>query len=226
MARILIILTSHDQFGDTGNKTGFWFEELAASYYTFLDAGAEVTLASPKGGQAPLDPASNQPDYQTDATRRFEKDETALKAVAGTLRLSEVDIADYDALFYPGGYGPLWDLTDNPASIALIRAAIEAGKPVGAVCHASAVFAHVDGSDGQPLVKGRKVTGFSNSEEEALGLTDAVPFSVEDLLSAKGGHYTSADKWQSHVEIDGRLISGQNPASTAATAKALLAALA
>jgi len=220
--KILIVLTSHDQLGDSGEKTGFWLEELASPYYAFIDAGAELTLASPKGGQPPLDPKSNVPDFQTEDTRRFETDSVATQALANTLKLRDISIAEYDAVFYPGGHGPLWDLAEDPISIALIEGAILAGKPVGAVCHAPAVLRHPKGSDGKPLVAGRAVTGFSNSEEDAVGLTQVVPFLVENMLKENGGRYTKAADWQSHVEVDGLLVTGQNPASSEETARALL----
>ncbi|GLE71588.1 type 1 glutamine amidotransferase domain-containing protein [Pseudomonas aeruginosa] len=220
--KILLVLTSHEQLGNTGEKTGFWLEELAAPYYAFIDAGAQLTLASPNGGQPPLDPKSNEPDFQTDATRRFEIDSVATHALANTLKLSDLNGAEFDAVFYPGGHGPLWDLAEDAASIALIERAIAAGKPVAAVCHAPAVLRHVKGSDGQPLVAGKAVTGFSNSEEEAVGLTQVVPFLVEDMLKAQGGHYSKTADWQVHVTTDGLLITGQNPASSEATAHALL----
>jgi putative intracellular protease/amidase len=220
--KILVVLTSHDTLGDSGEKTGFWLEELAAPYYAFVDAGADLTLASPKGGQPPLDPKSNEPAFQTEATRRFEADATATAALAATRKLAEVSIADYDAVFYPGGHGPLWDLAEDAASIALIEGAVRAGKPVAAVCHAPAALRHVKDADGKPLVSGRTVTGFSNSEEEAVGLTRVVPFLVEDMLESNGGHYSKAADWQSHVVRDGLLITGQNPASSEATARALL----
>ncbi|MGE6793446.1 type 1 glutamine amidotransferase domain-containing protein [Pseudomonas guineae] len=224
--KILLVLTSHEQLGDTGEKTGFWLEELAAPYYAFIDAGAQLTLASPKGGQPPLDPKSNEPDFLTDATRRFETDSVAMHVLANTLTLSDVSSAEFDAVFYPGGHGPLWDLAEDAASIALIERAIAAGKPVAAVCHAPAVLRHVKGSDGQPWVAGKAVTGFSNSEEEAVGLTQVVPFLVEDMLKAQGGHYSKTADWQVHVVTDGLLITGQNPASSEATAHALLKLLA
>ncbi|WP_010487169.1 type 1 glutamine amidotransferase domain-containing protein [Pseudomonas sp. S9] len=220
--KILLVLTSHEQLGNTGEKTGFWLEELAAPYYAFIDAGATLTLASPNGGQPPLHPKSNEPDFQTDATRRFEIDSVATHALANTLKLSDLNGAEFDAVFYPGGHGPLWDLAEDAASIALIERAIAAGKPVAAVCHAPAVLRHVKGSDGQPLVAGKAVTGFSNSEEEAVGLTQVVPFLVEDMLKAQGGHYSKTADWQGHVITDGLLITGQNPASSEATAHALL----
>ena len=220
--KILIVLTSHDQLGDTGRKTGFWLEELAAPYYVFKDAGAEITLASPKGGQPPLDPKSSDPAFQTDATRRFEKDPEAKAALANTRRLSEVSPKDFDAVFYPGGHGPLWDLAEDPTSIKLIEGTLAAGKPVAAVCHAPAVLRHVKSSDGKPLVQGKSVTGFANSEEDAVGLTNVVPFLVEDMLKKNGGTYSKGADWNSHVVTDGLLITGQNPASSTEAARALL----
>jgi len=222
MKKILVVLTSHDQLGNTGEKTGFWLEELAAPYYAFLDAGAELTLASPKGGQPPLDPKSNEVGFRTEATLRFEADAAATRALATTKKLADVSVADFDAVFYPGGHGPLWDLAEDPLSIALIEQAIQAGKPVGAVCHAPAVLRHTKGADGKPLVSGKAVTGFSNTEEEAVGLTKVVPFLVEDMLKANGGRYAKAADWQSHVEVDGLLVTGQNPGSSEASAHALL----
>ena len=219
---VLIVLTSHDQLGDTGKKTGFWLEELAAPYYAFIDAGASLTLASPKGGQPPLDPKSNEPDAQTDATRRFEADTKAMQALASTHKLADVSIVDFDAVFYPGGHGPLWDLAEDHDSIMLLESADRAGKPIGAVCHAPGVLRHVKTSDGEPLVRGRTVTGFANSEEDAVGLTQVVPFLVEDMLKDNGGRYTKGDDWQPHVEVDGLLVTGQNPASSEASALALL----
>ena len=222
--QILVILTSHADLGDTGKKTGFWLEELAAPYYVFKDAGAAMTLASPKGGQPPLDPTSAAPDAQTDSTRRFDADAEAMAALADTRRLDTIDIADFDAVFYPGGHGPLWDLANDDASIALIEAAIATGKPVAAVCHAPGVLRDVRGVDGAPLVKGKRVTGFTNTEEAAVGLT-AVPFLVEDMLKAKGGDYSSTSDWGVHVVEDGLLITGQNPASSQKAAEVLLARL-
>ncbi|MFL1516354.1 type 1 glutamine amidotransferase domain-containing protein [Pseudomonas prosekii] len=224
--KILMVLTSHDQLGNTGKKTGFWLEEFAAPYYTFKDAGAQLTLASPKGGQPPLDPKSDEPDAQTAATERFRKDSAAQSALASTVVLSSVKAEDFDAVFYPGGHGPLWDLAEDQHSIALIEALYQAGKPVATVCHAPGVLRHVKDADGQPLVKGKRVTGFSNSEEEAVQLTDIVPFLVEDELKAKGGIYSKGEDWASYVTTDGLLLSGQNPASSQATAEALLAKLA
>lgn len=223
--KILMVLTSHDQLGDTGSRTGFWLEEFAAPYYLLKDAGAHITLASPKGGQPPIDPKSEAPDAQTPATERFKADIEAREALANTLVLSQLDARDFDALFYPGGHGPLWDLAEDPVSIALIGAFLQAGKPVAAVCHAPAVLRHVKRPDGKPLVCDRRVTGFSNSEEAAVQLTEVVPFRVEDMLKENGGHYTRAPDWQAHVAIDGLLITGQNPASSEATAEALLKAV-
>jgi putative intracellular protease/amidase len=224
--KILVVLTSHDTLGNTGENTGFWLDELAAPYYAFVDAGADLTLASPKGGQPPLDPKSSDPASQTDATRRFEADPTAVKALANTRKLADVSMQDFDAVFYPGGHGPLWDLAVDPVSIALLENAIKAGKPIAAVCHAPGVLRDVKGTDGKPLVEGKAVTGFSNAEEDAVGLTKVVPFLVEDMLKAKGGKYTKAADWQSHVEADGLLVTGQNPASSEAAARALLKLLA
>ena len=223
--KILMVLTSHDQLGDTGKKTGFWLEEFAAPYFAFKDAGAQLTLASPKGGQPPLDPKSDEPDAQTEATDRFNKDPAAKSALASTALLNSVRVEDYDAVFYPGGHGPLWDLAEDTYSIALIEAFIKAGKPVAAVCHAPGVLRHVKGADGQPLVKGKRVTGFTNSEEEAVQLTNVVPFLVEDMLKEKGGNYSKGDDWASYVLTDGLLITGQNPASSEAAAEALLSKL-
>lgn len=223
--KILLVLTSHDRLGDTGKPTGFWLEEFAAPYYRFLEAGAEVTLASPRGGQPPLDPKSDAEDAQTDATRRFRHDEVARQALASTKPLSSLHAANYDALFYPGGHGPLWDLAEDRTSVALIESFIAAGKPVGLVCHAPGVLRHVRAADGRPLVAGKRVTGFSNSEEAAVQLTDVVPFLVEDMLKQCGADYHKAADWQPHVETDGLLITGQNPASSEPVADALLARL-
>ncbi|MES1988158.1 MAG: type 1 glutamine amidotransferase domain-containing protein [Pseudomonadota bacterium] len=223
--KILTVLTSHDQLGQTGRKTGFWLEELAAPYYVFKDAGAEVVLASPKGGQPPLDPKSNEPDFQTEATHRFEADAEANASLASTIRLDSVNLQDYDAVFYPGGHGPLWDLAEDKNSINLISSALEAGKPIALVCHAPGVLRHVKNADGTPLVQGKKVTGFTNSEEAAVGLTEVVPFLVEDELTNRGGIYSKIGDWQSYVVQDGLLITGQNPASSSEAAKALLQAL-
>ncbi|MEM7667213.1 MAG: type 1 glutamine amidotransferase domain-containing protein [Pseudomonadota bacterium] len=223
--KILMVLTSHDQLGDTGEKTGFWLEEFAAPYYVFKDAGAEITLASPLGGQPPLDPKSNQPDFQTDATHRFEADEEAKAHLAKTHRLSEVNAADFDAVFYPGGHGPLWDLFENKESIALLEAFWAQEKPVSAVCHASIAFANVRDGDGEFIVKNRDVTGFTNSEEDAVQLTDVVPVLVEDTLIARGGKYAKAGDFEPFILKDGNLITGQNPASSEPAAEALLDAI-
>ncbi|MDA2918395.1 type 1 glutamine amidotransferase domain-containing protein [Desulfobacterota bacterium AH_259_B03_O07] len=220
--KILMVLTSHDQLGDTGEKTGFWLEEFAAPYFVFKDAGAEITLASPKGGQPPLDPKSDEPDFQTEATDRFKEDKEAQTALANTLRLSSVSAEDYDAVFYPGGHGPLWDLSQDQDSIALIEAMYASGKPVSAVCHAPGVFRHTKAQDGSPLVQGKTVTGFANTEEAAVQLTDVVPFLVEDELKRNGGNYSKIVDWQPYAVTDGNLITGQNPASSEAVAKAVL----
>ena len=222
---VLMVLTSHDQLGDTGHKTGFWLEEFAAPYYVLKDAGAHLTLASPKGGQPPLDPKSDAPESQTAATARFKADPAAQAALAATVPLSGVKAADYDAVFYPGGHGPLWDLAEDKHSIALIEALHAAGKPVAAVCHAPGVLRHVKGSDGQALVKGKQVTGFTNTEEEAVGLTKVVPFLVEDMLKDNGGIYSKGADWAPYVVSAGNLITGQNPASSEKAAEELLAML-
>ena len=223
--KVLIVLTSHDTLGDTGRKTGFWLEELAAPYYVFKDAGYEITLASPKGGEPPLDPKSNEPDFQTDATRRFEADATAKAELANTAKLADVVEGDFDTVFYPGGHGPLWDLAESKDSSTLIENFIAADKPVALVCHAPGVLRHVKTAQDRPLVEGRKVTGFTNGEEAAVGLTDVVPFLVEEELKAKGGIYSKAPDWESYVVQDGLLITGQNPASSAEAAERLIAAL-
>ena len=222
---ILMVLTSHDQLGDTGKKTGFWLEEFAAPYYVFKDAGAKLTLASPKGGQPPLDPKSDEPDAQTEATRRYQGDPAAQQALANTVKLSSVDAQAFDAVFYPGGHGPLWDLAQDADSIRLIETMIAGGKPVAAVCHAPGVLGQVKGPDGAPLVKGKRVTGFTNTEEAAVGLLDVVPFLVEDMLVKNGGQYSKAGDWAPYVVTDGLLVTGQNPASSEPGAQALLALL-
>jgi putative intracellular protease/amidase len=224
--KVLIVLTSHDTLGNTGRKTGFWLEELAAPYYAFKDAGAEIVLASPKGGQPPLDPKSNEPSFQTDLTRRFEADKEANAQLATTVRLDSVSQADFDTVFYPGGHGPMWDLAEDRNSISLIEAFLAADKPVALVCHAPGVLRHVKRPDGKPLVEGKKVTGFTNSEEEGVGLTKVVPFLVEDELKAKGGIYSKGSDWAPYVLTDGLLITGQNPASSGPAAKVLLDLLA
>ena len=223
--KILMVLTSHDQLGDTGKKTGFWLEEFAAPYYVLKDAGHEITLVSPKGGQPPLDPKSDEPDAQTDATRRFKADAKAQAALATTGRLDAIDGASFDAVFYPGGHGPLWDLAEDPASKALIEQTLAAGKPVALVCHAPAVLKNVSAPDGKPLVAGRRVTGFTNAEEEAVGLTKIVPFLLEDELKQQGAQFSEGGTFKSHVVVDGLLITGQNPPSSEAAAEALLKAL-
>jgi putative intracellular protease/amidase len=223
--KILMVLTSHDKLGNTGRKTGFWLEEFAAPYYVFRDAGADVTVASPQGGLPPLDPKSDTPEGQTDATRRFKADKAAQELLANTVKLGTTKARDYDAIFYPGGHGPLWDLAENVDSIALIETFYSQGKPVAAVCHGPAVLRHAR-SRGVPLVKGKRVTGFANSEEEAVQLTKVVPFLVEDELKRLGGQYEKAADWQSFVVTDGHLVTGQNPASSEAAAKALTKLLA
>jgi putative intracellular protease/amidase len=220
--KVLMVLTSHGTLGDTGKRTGFWLEEFAAPYYVLKDAGAEITLASPAGGQPPLDPKSDAPDAQTDATRRFKADPEAQAALAHTVKLDTLAAAQFDAVFYPGGHGPLWDLAEDARSIALIEAMLAADKPVALVCHAPGALRHVKRADGAPLVQGKSVTGFTNSEEAAAGLTDVVPFLVQDMLVEEGGRYTKAGDWQPHVVRDGLLITGQNPASSEPAARELL----
>ena len=223
--KVLMVLTSHDQLGDTGLKTGFWLEEFAAPYYVFKDAGAEVVLASPAGGQPPLDPKSELPDFQTDMTHRFNADPEAQRALASTVKLDSVSSKDFDAVFYPGGHGPLWDLAESRTSIELIQSFERSGKPVSFVCHAPGVLRHVKAADGAPLIKGRRVTGFTNSEEAAVELTDVVPFLIEDEFKRLGGFYEKGPDWAPFVIEDGKLITGQNPASSEAVAKALVAQL-
>lgn len=220
--KILMVLTSHDQLGNTGKKTGFWLEEFAAPYYIFRDAGANVVLASPAGGQPPLDPKSDEPDAQSSDTERFRKDIAAQQALANTQQLSTIDSSKFDAVFYPGGHGPLWDLAENQQSIELIESFYANGKPVGAVCHAPGVLKRAKKPDGSALVAGKRVTGFSNSEENAVGLTDVVPFLVEDALKLLGGDYEKTKDWGSYAVVDGHLVTGQNPASSVATAEELL----
>jgi putative intracellular protease/amidase len=222
---ILMVLTSHDRLGDTGRKTGFWLEEFAAPYYVFKDAGADVTLASPKGGQPPLDPKSDDPSAQTEATGRFKADPEAQRALANTVRLDQVSPETFDAVFYPGGHGPLWDLAEDRSSIGLIEKMYAAGRPVSAVCHAPGVLRHAKAPDGTPLVKDKTVAGFTNSEEDAVGLTGVVPFLVEDELKQNGGRFSRGADWLPHVVSDGNLITGQNPASSAAAAQAVVDAL-
>ncbi len=220
--KILMVLTSHSELGNTGKKTGFWIEEFAAPYYIFADAGATITIASPKGGQPPIDPSSDTPDNQTPATIRFKADKDLQQILSKTVLLSTLAADDFDAIFYPGGHGPLWDLTSDTDSIKLIENFWNSNKPVAAVCHAPAVLLSVKDKAGEALVKGKKVTGFTNSEEDVVQLTDVVPFLLEDELKNKGGIYSKKDNWASHVEVDGMLITGQNPASSEAAAKELL----
>jgi putative intracellular protease/amidase len=222
MKKVLMVLTSHSELGNTGKKTGFWLEELAAPYYLFKDAGVEVVLASPQGGQPPLDPKSNEPSSQTEFTRRFEADAAATAQLATTLRLDTVRESDFDTVFYPGGHGPLWDLAEDKHSAALIESFLAANKPVALVCHAPGVLRDVKAASGRPLVEGKKVTGFTNTEEAAVGLTEVVPFLVEDMLKAEGGLYSKGEDWAPYVVSDGLLITGQNPASSAPAAAALL----
>ena len=222
MKKILLVLTSHDQLGNTGEKTGFWLEEFAAPYYFFKDQGAAITLASPKGGIPPVDPKSELPDFQTDSTRRFKEDQETQEVLSKTVKLESIDHSDYDAVFYSGGYGPLWDLADNQTSIALIEGFYNNNKPVGSVCHGPAIFKNTKNSDGQPLVSGKKVTAYSNSEEEAVQFTDIVPFSVEDMLKENGGVYSKGPDWNPFALEDGLLVTGQNPASSELVATLLL----
>jgi putative intracellular protease/amidase len=219
--KLLMVLTSHDQLGNTGRKTGFWLEEFAAPYFVFRDAGVQSTLASPKGGQPPVDPKSDLPENQTPAMARFKQDQAAQKALSQTIKLADAKAADYDTVFYVGGHGPMWDLVDNPDSIALIESFYNSGKPVAAVCHSPAVLHRVT-YKGAPIVKGKRVTGFTNGEEEAVELTNVVPFLVEDELKRLGGRYEKAADWQSFAVVDGHLITGQNPASSTAAAQALM----
>lgn len=221
--KVLMVLTSHDQLGDTGLKTGFWLEEFAAPYYVFKDAGAEVVLASPAGGQPPLDPKSELADFQTDMTHRFNADPAAQAALANTVKLDSVSESDFDTVFYPGGHGPLWDLAESQTSISLIESFERAGKPIGFVCHAPGALRHVKAADGAPLIKGRRVTGFTNGEEAAVELTDVVPFLIEDEFQSLGGRYEKGPGWAPFVIEDGKLITGQNPASSEGVAKALVA---
>ncbi|RUM00177.1 type 1 glutamine amidotransferase domain-containing protein [Rhizobium chutanense] len=223
--KILMVLTSHDQLGNTGKKTGFWLEELAAPYFVFRDAGVDITLASPKGGQPPLDPKSNEPAFQTEATRRFEQDTVAKAGLANTVKLSEINQADYDSVFFPGGHGPLWDLTNDRYALSLIEDMLSAGKPVALVCHAPGILTNVKAPDGTPIAKGRAVTGFTDSEEEAMHLVDVVPYLLEDVLKEQGAKFSKTADWGVHVVQDGLLITGQNPASSKQGARRLLDAL-
>jgi putative intracellular protease/amidase len=223
MKKVLFVLTSHDELGNTGHKTGFWIEEFAAPYYALLDKGVHITLASPKGGQPPIDPKSDQPDASTPATERFKKDTATQEKLAHTIKLADVSEADYDGIFYPGGHGPMWDLAEDTHSARLIETFFNHQKPVAAVCHAPAIFKYTKNLAGNPLVEGKKVTGFSNEEEEAVQLTNIVPFLLEDMLKANGAHYTKVANWQPYVIQDGLLITGQNPASSELVAEKLLA---
>lgn len=220
--KVLMVLTSHDALGNTGKKTGFWLEEFAAPYYTFLDAGAKITVASPAGGQPPLDPKSDLPDFQTEMTRRFKSDPAAQKVLANTVKLDTVRQEDFDTVFYPGGHGPLWDLAESPISIGLIESFVRAGKPVGFVCHAPGALKNVKAANGEPIVKGRIVTGFTNGEEDAVHLSDVVPFLIEDTFIAQGAQYRKGPDWAPYVVTDGKLVTGQNPASSEDAAKALM----
>ena len=219
--KILMVLTSHDQLGDTGKKTGFWVEEFAAPYYVLADAGAEITLASPRGGQPPIDPSSTAEDAQTDATKRFDADEELQKKLSMTKKLQDVDASQFDGVFYPGGHGPLWDLANDLKSISLIEDFNQQMKPMAFVCHAPGVLANVEDHK-KPLVRGRDVTGFANSEEEAVGLTNVVPFLVEDKMNQLGANFSQGEDWSSYVRVDGKLITGQNPASSEKAARELL----
>ncbi|MHA6280616.1 type 1 glutamine amidotransferase domain-containing protein [Salinimicrobium sp. CAU 1759] len=219
--KILMVLTSHDKLGDTGKKTGFWVEELAAPYYVLSDAGADITLASPKGGQPPIDPSSTTEDAQTEATRRFDKDEDLKKKLSSTKKLEEVDASDFDGVFYPGGHGPLWDLANDLKSISLIEKFNDQMKPMAFVCHAPAALANVEDHK-KPLVRGKNVTGFANSEEDAVELTNVVPFLIEDKMNQLGANFSKGEDWSSYVLVDGKLITGQNPASSEKAARELL----
>ena len=223
---VLMVLTSHATLGTSGKKTGFWLEEFAAPYYVLHDAGAMITLASPKGGQPPMDPASDTDAAQTDDTRRFKGDAAARSALATTVKLADVDLMAYDAVFYPGGHGPLWDLAEDPVNIRLIEYFAAGGKAIAAVCHAPAIFRHTKGVDGKPFVTGRQLTGFTNTEEAAAGLTGVVPFLVQDMLVAGGGIYSKGPDWAPHVVVDGNLVTGQNPASSKQAAQELVKMLA
>ncbi|MEO6903520.1 MAG: type 1 glutamine amidotransferase domain-containing protein [Bacteroidia bacterium] len=224
--KILIVLTSHSALGDTGKKTGFWVEEFASPYYVFVDSGAEVTMASPLGGQPPVDPKSEEGDAQTASTERFYRDNEAMYQMANTIKLSDIKPADYDAVFYPGGHGPLWDLANDKNSIKLIEDFYNLQKPISFVCHAPSALLKAKAENGEPLVKGKKVTGFSDTEEDAVGLTKVVPFLLEDELKKLGAHYSKAADWNSYTQNDGLLITGQNPGSSEAVAKLLLKILA
>lgn len=222
MKKVLFVLTSHEELGDTGEKTGFWIEEFAAPYYYLKDQGIEITIATPKGGQPPIDPKSELADFATESTKRYDEDEETQTILSNTLKLSSINADDYDAVFYPGGHGPLWDLSEDEHSIALIETFNKQNKPIAAVCHAPAIFKNTKDEDGNPFVKGKKVTGFSNTEEAAVQLTDVVPFLVEDMLIANGGTYSKGDDWSAYAVEDGLLVTGQNPASSELVAEMLL----
>jgi putative intracellular protease/amidase len=224
--KILMVLTSHDTLGNTGRKTGFWLEEFAAPYYRFKDANAEIVIASPKGGQPPLDPKSNEPNFQTDLTHRFEADSDARAKLASTVRLDSVYQQDFDTVFYPGGHGPMWDLAEDPNSIGLLESFLAAGKPFSVVCHSTGALRHVKTPDGKPLVAGKTVTGFTNGEEDEVGLTKVVPFLVEDEMMRLGATFSKVKNWGVHVVADGLLVTGQNPASSGPAATKLLELLA
>lgn len=223
--KVLMVITSHGQLGNTGRKTGFWLEELAAPYYAFKDAGVEITLASPKGGRPPLDPKSNEPEFRTDLTRRFEKDAAAQAQLDKTIQLDSVRQEDFDSVFYPGGHGPMWDLAEDDYSIKLIESFIAAGKTIAVVCHSTGALRHVKGPDGKLLVQGKEVTGFTNGEEADVGLTTIVPFLVEDEMLKQGAVFSKVANWGVHVVSDGQLITGQNPHSSGAAAQTLMAAV-
>ena len=223
--KILMVFTSHDQLGNTGLKTGFWLEEGASPYFVFRDAGVDLTLASPKGGQPPIDPKSDRPENQTPAQARFKKDEAAKKAFANTVRLTDVKSEDFDTVFYPGGHGPMWDLAESPVSKALLESFYNAGKPIALVCHAPGVLRHVV-YKGEPLVKGKHVSGFTDGEEEEMKLTHVVPFLVEDELLRLGAIFDKVRNWGVYSVVDGRLITGQNPASSTVTAQNLMKVMA
>jgi putative intracellular protease/amidase len=220
--KVLMVLTSHDQLGDTGRKTGFWLEELAAPYYVFKDAGAEITLASPKGGQPPLDPKSDEPNVQTDLTRRFQADAAAKAQLAKTARLDSARQEDFDTVFYPGGHGPMWDLAEDPSSVKLLESFLAAGKSFAVVCHSTGALRHVRTPDGKPFLEGKEVTGFTDGEEADVGLTKVVPFLVEDEVMRLGATFSKVKNWGVHTVVDGQLVTGQNPASSGPAAEALV----
>lgn len=220
--KVLFVVTSHDKLGDTGKKTGLWIEEFATPYYALIDKGIQVDIASPKGGHPPIDPKSTLADYETESTKRYYKDRKTQKLFSKTTKLSKVNSEDYDAVFYPGGHGPLWDLSQDKLSIKLIEDFFNSNKPIAFVCHAPAVLKEVKVFNGQPLVKGKKITGFTNGEEDAVGLTDVVPFLVENMLKEKGGIYQKGADWSAFAVKDGLLITGQNPQSSELVAEYLM----